>query len=118
MYDAAQCLLAASEAEGFGLPLIEAAQHGLPVMARDIPVFREVAGDHAFYFDGTDPEHLADAIRTGWTCTGKSAIPGPMPCPGSPGGKAATGSSSCSRSDAMFGYLRFILAFFRADIPM
>jgi glycosyltransferase involved in cell wall biosynthesis len=63
VYDAARCLLAASEAEGFGLPLIEAAQHGLPVMARDIPVFREVAGDHAFYFDGTDPDHLADAIR-------------------------------------------------------
>ena len=50
LYAAATCLIAASYAEGFGLPLIEAAQHGLPVIARDIPVFREVAGDHACYF--------------------------------------------------------------------
>jgi len=62
VYKAADCLIAASEAEGFGLPLIEAAQHDLPVMARDIPVFREVAGDHAFYFDGTGPKVLADAV--------------------------------------------------------
>ena len=65
VYAAADCLIAASEAEGFGLPLIEAAQHGLPVMARDIPVFREVAGDHAFYFSGDDPEELADGL-THW----------------------------------------------------
>ncbi|MDR3324275.1 MAG: glycosyltransferase, partial [Zoogloeaceae bacterium] len=50
LYAAAACLIAASHAEGFGLPLIEAAQHGLPVIARDIPVFREIAGDHACYF--------------------------------------------------------------------
>ena len=61
----AQCsaLLAASEAEGFGLPLIESAQKGLPVIARDLPVFREVAGDHATYFIGTDAGALANAIR-------------------------------------------------------
>ena len=40
-------LLAASEGEGFGLPLIEAARYGLPILARDLPVFREVAGKHA-----------------------------------------------------------------------
>jgi glycosyltransferase involved in cell wall biosynthesis len=44
------------------LPLIEAAQHGMPIIARDIPVFREVAGEHAFYFTGGAPEDLADAI--------------------------------------------------------
>ena len=37
-YSSCSCLLAASEAEGFGLPLIEASFHNLPVLARDIAV--------------------------------------------------------------------------------
>jgi len=56
------CLIAASWGEGFGLPLIEAARAGLPILARDIPVFREVAGAHAAYFDAKTPEGLARAI--------------------------------------------------------
>jgi glycosyltransferase involved in cell wall biosynthesis len=52
LYQNANALLAASEGEGFGLPLIEAAQYGIPIIVRDIPVFREVAGDHAYYFSG------------------------------------------------------------------
>lgn len=63
MYANTSCLIAASYDEGFGLPLIEAAQHKLPIIARDIPVFREVAGEHAFYFDSMKPEGLADAIQ-------------------------------------------------------
>jgi glycosyltransferase involved in cell wall biosynthesis len=63
VYASSTCLIAASEGEGFGLPLIEAAQHKLPIIARDIPVFREVAGDHAWYFDGNDAERLAQAVR-------------------------------------------------------
>jgi glycosyltransferase involved in cell wall biosynthesis len=62
VYASCSCLIAASFGEGFGLPLIEAAQHKLPVIARDIPVFREVAGDHAFYFKGSEPGALADYI--------------------------------------------------------
>lgn len=62
IYAASTCLIAASEAEGFGLPLIEAARHKLPIVARDIMVFREVTGDHAFYFRGDWPEELAEAI--------------------------------------------------------
>lgn len=63
IYAAGNCLIAASKGEGFGLPLIEAAQHELPVIARDIPVFREVAGEQAFYFKGSDKTALAEAIE-------------------------------------------------------
>lgn len=63
LYESSNCLLAASLGEGFGLPLIEAAQHKIPIIARDIPVFREVAGEHAFYFDSKAPEDLAMAIQ-------------------------------------------------------
>lgn len=65
IYSASKCLIAASEGEGFGLPLIEAARHGMPILARDIPVFREVAGDYADYFAGTKSTELARAI-TEW----------------------------------------------------
>jgi hypothetical protein len=63
VYAASTCLIAASEEEGFGLPLIEAAQHKLPIIARDIPVFREVAGEHSFYFVGKDAQDLAGAVH-------------------------------------------------------
>jgi glycosyltransferase involved in cell wall biosynthesis len=63
VYAASTCLLAASEGEGFGLPLIEAAKHKLPIIARDIPVFREVAGEHAYYFSGLEPADLANALK-------------------------------------------------------
>ena len=63
VYAASTCLLFASEGEGFGLPLIEAARHGVPLLARDLPVFREVAGEHAGYFEGTDGAALATALQ-------------------------------------------------------
>lgn len=62
VYEHADCLIAASFGEGFGLPLIEAAQRSLPILARDLPVFREVAGDHALYFDANDPNDLLQAV--------------------------------------------------------
>lgn len=63
LYRGSAALLAASAAEGFGLPLIEAAQHGLPVIARDLPVFREVGGEHAWYFQAGDGAALAQALQ-------------------------------------------------------
>lgn len=69
LYAEADGLLAASEDEGFGLPLIEAAQKGLPILARDIPVFREVAGEHAAYFQAGNPAQLAAAINA-WQLDG------------------------------------------------
>ena len=62
LYRDCACLLVPSEGEGFGLPLIEAASRGLPLIVRDIPVFREVAGDGAHYFSGLDGAALAGAI--------------------------------------------------------
>ncbi|MDO8773939.1 MAG: glycosyltransferase family 1 protein [Burkholderiaceae bacterium] len=62
VYAAADCLIAGSEGEGFGLPLIEAARHKLPIIARDLPVFREVAGPHAHYFSGLLAEDLVSAV--------------------------------------------------------
>ena len=64
IYGKSHCLIVASEGEGFGLPLIEAAQKDLPIVARDIPVFKEVAGEHAYYFPNTkDPEILASSLK-------------------------------------------------------
>ena len=63
LYGTCDCLLAASEAEGFGLPLIEGAMKAMPIVARDIPVFREVAGEGAFYYQGDTPADLAAALQ-------------------------------------------------------
>jgi glycosyltransferase involved in cell wall biosynthesis len=63
VYAASTCLIAASYGEGFGLPLIEAAQHKLPIIARDIPVFREVAREYARYFSGSNGAVLANAVK-------------------------------------------------------
>jgi glycosyltransferase involved in cell wall biosynthesis len=66
------CLIALSEREGFDLSIIEAARYKLPVIARDIPLFRELAGEHATYFSGHSPEPLADSVLT-WLVLGKAA---------------------------------------------
>ena len=65
LYDSSTCLLIASEGEGYSLPLLEAARHHLPIIARDIPVFRELAGEQAHYFSGLSPSSLADALQRG-----------------------------------------------------
>lgn len=66
VYAACSCLLAASEGEGFGLPLIEAAQKKKPIIARNIPVFKEVAGGYAYYFnDKKEPQVISKAV-TEW----------------------------------------------------
>lgn len=63
LYETCACLIAASEGEGFDLPLVEASKHDLPILARDIPVFREIAGEHATYFDGFGPDTLLRALE-------------------------------------------------------
>ena len=61
-YRKSRSLVFPASVEGFGLPLVEAMQRGLPVMASDIPVFREVGGDFISYFDLEKPETLAALI--------------------------------------------------------
>jgi len=78
VYATADGLLAASLDEGFGLPLIEAAQKGLPILARDIPVFREVAGEHACFFHADQAGELAEAIDA-WQRSGFRPASSGMP---------------------------------------
>ncbi len=63
-------LLAGSEAfiypslyEGFGLPILGAFHHNIPVAAANTSSIPEVAGDAAVYFDPIDIEEMANAIR-------------------------------------------------------
>lgn len=75
LYRTSTALVAASEGEGFGLPLIEAAQRGIKIIARDIPVFREVAGTHASYFQSTDGEGLAKELEAWFTANAANQTP-------------------------------------------
>lgn len=76
IYERATVLLAPSYGEGYGLPLIEAAVRNKPIIARNLPVFREVAGDYPHYFDGRTPEALATTLSR-WlaTCPPGGAAP-------------------------------------------
>lgn len=58
IYDNANGLIFTAKGEGFGLPLVEALQHGLPVFASDIPVFREIGRELIHYVDLGNPLNL------------------------------------------------------------
>ncbi len=62
VYRRAALLLQTSEAEGFGLPVIEALACGCPVAASDIPVLREVGGPAAAYCPATDLGAWKDSV--------------------------------------------------------
>lgn len=64
IYDNADGVVYISVDEGYGLPIIEAAQHGKPLLLRDIETFREVAGEYATYYSGNrNPYMLAETLE-------------------------------------------------------
>jgi glycosyltransferase involved in cell wall biosynthesis len=62
LYQQAIALVLPSVDEGFGLPLLEAMSSGLPILASDIPVFREVCADAFLPFQSDRVEELANAM--------------------------------------------------------
>ncbi|WP_122262040.1 glycosyltransferase family 4 protein [Ornithinimicrobium cerasi] len=63
LYRGARAVVVPSLDEGFGLPLIEAAALGAPLVVSDIPVFRWIAAERAVYFDPKDVESIRDSLR-------------------------------------------------------
>ncbi len=59
----ARALLAPSFAEGYGLPLVEALELGVPVAASDLPIFREVSRGSATLIAPTDGAAWREAVR-------------------------------------------------------
>ena len=67
LYQLADALFFPSTGEGFGLPLLEAAAHRLPVWCSDLPVHREVLGPLAQFFDpALDPDEVSARIVQWW----------------------------------------------------
>ena len=58
----AQALLFPSFTEGYGMPLVEALSLGVPVIASDLPVFREIAGEIPEYVDPLDGKRWRELI--------------------------------------------------------
>ena len=63
LYQKAKFLAFCSYTEGFGLPIIESILRGTPVIASDIPVSREVAGEYCVYFEQDNVQDLCDKIE-------------------------------------------------------
>jgi glycosyltransferase involved in cell wall biosynthesis len=77
-YSQAQVYVLSSRWEGFGLVLVEAMAHGLPIVSSDLPTSREIMGDFGLYFKNGDINNLAqrleDATKFDWAEKSKKAI--------------------------------------------
>jgi glycosyltransferase involved in cell wall biosynthesis len=62
LYARADIFVYPSVVESFGHPLLEAMAVGLPIVAADVPINRELCGDSALYFSAFDPNECASAI--------------------------------------------------------
>ena len=62
LYKNSKSLIFASAAEGFGLPLVESMHYKLPVIASDIPIFKEIGRDYPVYFPQGDVEALIKIV--------------------------------------------------------
>ena len=58
-----QALVSASLDEGFGIPLVEAMNHGTPIVVTDMDIFREIAGESGLFFDPSSKEDFADQVK-------------------------------------------------------
>lgn len=69
-YSAAQVYVLSSRWEGFGLVIVEAMAHGLPVVSSDLPTSKEIMGEAGLYFENGNIQQLAqcllDATRMNW----------------------------------------------------
>lgn len=62
-YSNAQVYVLSSRWEGFGLVLVEAMAHGLPVVSSDLPTSKEIMGDFGLYFKNGDITDLAERLE-------------------------------------------------------
>jgi glycosyltransferase involved in cell wall biosynthesis len=63
LYQSATVFSTASHYEGFGMPILEAMNYGIPCAVSDIQVFREVAGKGALFFDQDQPASIAKTLQ-------------------------------------------------------
>lgn len=61
---AAECLAFVSYFEGFGIPLVEAMQAGVPVLAGNLTALPEIGGDAALYCDPLDTQSIENGLKT------------------------------------------------------
>jgi len=77
-YSNAQVYVLSSRWEGFGLVLVEAMAHGLPVISSDLPTSKEIMGDFGMYFENGNIEDLAqkleEATHIDWQAKSKEAL--------------------------------------------
>lgn len=77
-YSSAQVYVLSSRWEGFGLVLVEAMAHGLPIVSSDLPTSKEIMGDFGLYFKNGDVNDLAqkleDATHMDWEAKSKEAL--------------------------------------------
>lgn len=77
-YSNAQVYVLSSRWEGFGLVLIEAMAHGLPIVSSDLPASQEIMGDFGLYFENGNIEQLAqrleEATHLDWQKKSKEAL--------------------------------------------
>jgi glycosyltransferase involved in cell wall biosynthesis len=83
VYRACDVYVTPAYAETFAHPLVEAMASGVPVVAADLPVHREVCGEAALYFPRFSPQELADRV---------------LRLEGSPGLQKALAERGCARS--------------------